>query len=52
MARTSRELVEKDWDDVQTWLPPNLEILLLASGASKRRRSVRSGQELLRLALA
>ncbi len=52
MTRTSRELVEKDWDDVQTWLPPNLEILLLASGAIKRRRSVRSGQEMLRLALA
>ena len=52
MAQTIRNLVEKEWDDVQTWLPSNLETLALTSGAIQRRRSIRSGQEMLRLALA
>ena len=52
MAQTSRKLVEKDWEDVQAWLPPNLEVLALASGVIQRRRSVRNGKDVLRLALA
>jgi IS4 transposase len=52
MAVASRNLVERDWEDVQAWLPDNLEELASSSGVIQRRRSVRSGLELLRLALA
>jgi len=52
MAVTSRKLVERDWEDVQAWLPSNLEDLAFSSGAIQRKRSVQSGHELLRLALA
>jgi hypothetical protein len=52
MPGKSRDLVDKDWEDVQAWLPANLEVLALASGVIQRRRSVRSGEEMLRLALA
>ena len=51
MAVASRNLVERDWEDVQAWLPDNLEELASSSGVIQRRRSVRSGLELLRLAL-
>lgn len=52
MGVASRKLVDRDWEDVQAWLPPNLEDLALSSGAIQRRRSIRTGREMLRLALA
>jgi hypothetical protein len=45
-------LVGRDWEDTLEWLPEDLEGLLAESGALHRRRSVRSGEELIRLALA
>lgn len=45
-------LVGRDWADTLDWLPKDLEALLAESGALKRRRSVRSGEELVRLTLA
>lgn len=45
-------LVGRDWADTVEWLPQNLEALLVESAAIRRRRSVRSGEELVRLTLA
>jgi len=52
MPGKSQNLVDNDWEDVQAWLPANLEVLALGSGVIQRRRAVRSGEEMLRLALA
>jgi len=45
-------LVGRDWVDTLEWLPKNLEDLLVESAVIRRRRSVRSGEELVRLSLA
>ena len=45
-------LVGRDWADTVEWLPQDLEDLLVESAAIRRRRSVRSGEELVRLTLA
>jgi hypothetical protein len=45
-------LVGRDWADTVEWLPEDLETLLVESAALKRRRSVRSGEALVRLTLA
>lgn len=45
-------LVGRDWADTVEWLPQDLEVLLAESAAIRRRRSVRSGEELVRLTLA
>jgi hypothetical protein len=45
-------LVGRDWADTVEWLPKDLEVLLVESAAIRRRRSVRSGEELVRLTLA
>lgn len=45
-------LVGRDWADTVEWLPADLEELLEQTGALQRRRSVRTGEELVRLGLA
>lgn len=45
-------LVGRDWADTVEWLPQDLEDLLVESAAIQRRRSVRTGEELVRLTLA
>jgi hypothetical protein len=45
-------LVGRDWADTLEWLPDNLDVMLAESGALQRRRSVRCGEELVRLGLA
>jgi len=45
-------LVGRDWADTLEWLPKDLEDLLVESEVIQRRRSVRSGEELVRLSLA
>lgn len=45
-------LVGRDWADTLEWLPEGLEDLLAQSGALQRRRTVRTGEELVRLGLA
>ena len=45
-------LVDRDWADTMEWLPDNLDAMLAESGALQRRRSVRCGEELVRLGLA
>lgn len=45
-------LVGRDWADTVDWLPKDLEDLLVESAVLQRRRSVRTGEELVRLTLA
>lgn len=43
-------LIEESWEDVLSFLPPDLDTLARETGAMKYRRGVRSGADLLRLA--
>ena len=49
---TESFLVGRDWADTLEWLPKDLEELLVESAVIQRRRSVRTGEELVRLSLA
>ena len=52
MKTPSQDFVDESWDDVQEWLPSDLDRLALETGALVRRRTVRTGAQLLRLAFA
>lgn len=52
MTATTRGLVGQDWGDTLAWLPADLEALLADSGVLQRRRAVRNGEEVVRIALA
>ena len=52
MTTTAKGLVGRDWADTLAWLPQDLEELLTRSGALQRRRSIRSGEEIVRITLA
>ena len=45
-------LHDEGWADLADWLPPNLDEMAERTGALSRRRAVRSGEDLLRLAFA
>lgn len=53
MSTTINEILhDKGWADLVDWLPPDLDEIAERTGALSRRRAVRSGADLLRLAFA
>ena len=50
--RITEILHDQGWADLAGWLPPNLDEMAERTGALSRRRAVRSGEDLLRLAFA
>jgi hypothetical protein len=45
-------MVDEGWADVVAWLPADVDVLAFGSGTLRRRRIVRKGEILLRLAMA
>lgn len=52
MAKDFRKAVDQDWEDIQAWLPDDIDELAVSTGAIQRRRSIKSGSEMLRIILA
>jgi len=51
MAKELRQIVDQDWEDIQAWLPDDIDDLAVSTGALQRRRQIKSGSELLRIIL-
>lgn len=47
---STRDLTDRSWQDVLRWLPSDLDTLALATGSIQKRREIRTGAQLLRLA--
>ena len=51
MAGTStRDLIDRSWKDVLRWLPGDIDTLASTTGGMQKRRQIRTGAQLLRLA--
>ena len=51
MAGTStRDLIDRSWKDVLRWLPGDIDTLAITTGGMQKRRQIRTGAQLLRLA--
>lgn len=51
-TKISEILHDEGWADLVDWLPPDLDEMAERTGALSRRRAIRSGEDLLRLAFA
>jgi hypothetical protein len=47
---STRDLIDRSWKDVLSWLPGDIDTLAITTGGMQKRRQIRTGAQLLRLA--
>ena len=49
---STRDLIDRSWKDALRWLPGDIDALAITTGGMQKRRQIRTGAQLLRLAFA